>query len=208
MCSLEIWYEKSSKLIMNKRKNESKIENEESKRSRKATKRFGKRESTHSYDKFFDVADSLRQRSLSTDEADSQKTIHENKNSARGRHSAMTENEIISMILAMNATIQMLLDQHVMMTEEIRRIKSTSSLEFDLNDVREEDMPLLNKTKGFSLPIAERECLEKLNSELQSDPAFKEFFVRIQNTRLYVCFEIYFYKYCQSQFYRLTTFCQ
>lgn len=168
---------------MNKRKNDSKNVNQESKRSRKATKRFGKRESTHTYDTFFDEADSFRQRSISFDQVVSQRETH--GNSAGREHPEMTENEITSTILAMSATIQMLLDQHTMMTEEIRRIKSTSSLEFDINDIKEEDIPLLHKTKEFSLPIAERESLEKLNSELQSDPAFKEFFVRfLEHTTL------------------------
>lgn len=89
------------------------------------------------------------------------------------------ETDILSLIALMSSNIEYLIDKIKSLTEQMSQMEKNSVLKFnvDRNSTNEEDIPLLQKSDIFQLPITEQAQLEELENELNSDQSFKIFFV-------------------------------
>lgn len=93
--------------------------------------------------------------------------------------SSVSVTEILSLIAIMSANIAYLIDKVKSLTEQLSEMGKNSVLKFnvDRNSTKEEDLPLLQKSDIFPLPIEEHARLEELENELNTDRSFKVFFV-------------------------------
>lgn len=106
-------------------------------------------------------------------------TQEKTKQVSASSSSSVSETEILSLIAMMAAKIAYLTDKVKSLTEQLNGMGKNSVLKFDVdrNSTKEEDLPLLQKSDIFQLPITEHAQLEKLENELNTDRLFKIFFV-------------------------------
>lgn len=93
--------------------------------------------------------------------------------------SSVSEPEILSLIAIMSDNVAYLVEKVKSLTKQISEMGKNSVLQFnvDRSSMKEEDLPLLQKSDIFQLPITEQARLEELENELNADGSFKIFFV-------------------------------
>lgn len=165
----------SPRFEMSKRTNDASNGNA-AKRARTKTNRFGTRESSTNYNHFFDSTipnnDYIQ--------SDSNSTCSNNiQFDTRSLCQDQPMETVLSLISIMSTTIVTLTNSLETMANDLRRIKTISTLEIGNSELKEEEKPLLEKFQSFDLPINSMNRLLLLESDLANNMTFRTFFVRL-----------------------------
>lgn len=149
-------------------------ESNETKRARTKTSRFGTRESTGTtnYHHFFG-----KHAVIPTNNVQCETESLESKS---------PEERVLNLVSEMALTIENLSNRLNLMADELRRHKSLSVLEVGGGEIKESEMPLLEKLQTFELPISIKENLLDFEAQLKEDLAFKQFCVSL-NISFFEC---------------------
>lgn len=150
------------------------------KRERNNTHRYGDVEKTN-YDEFF-TANGVNN-DIFTISVDDKRTVQSSTNNSNVKistESVETEHNqmLLETVTKMSATIKFLREKVDGLTNELRQLQNTSSLNILNGDVEDQDVQNLQRLENFKLPIDDHNHLKNLDDILKQDRSFYLFFVR------------------------------
>lgn len=169
----------------NEKRNAKHFKNVEklSKRPRNKTKHYGKADNCKNYDEMFDQGTGENDVIIRVNTRNDKST----QNSAQSPNKSIAvfdrvtswpiEEEVLSMLTNMSATIKYLTEKVNSLSSEIRYLRNDPKLQISGQEVTAEEVPLLRKFESYELPIQDQNRLEHLEDTLRTDKTFYIFFV-------------------------------